>query len=105
MVAAQAVVDQEMIYGAISTTTKPFDFIASLLGRVLSTIQGLMQHKYRLSWRYTLPVIGRLFLHLKEASYPVLARTLKASKNVTHGLSKCMMPYFLFRAGTGSTTN
>ncbi len=75
------VVDQEMISALIST--KPFDFMTSPLGRVLSTIQGLMQHKYQLSWPYALPIVGRLFLHLKEASYPILAKTLKASsKNI-----------------------
>ncbi len=73
-----------MISSFISST--PFDFTTSLLGRTLSTLQGLMQHKYQQSWPYTIPVMGRLFLHLKEASYPVLASTLKASIRLyTHG--------------------
>jgi hypothetical protein len=39
--------------------------------------------RYQKAWPKALPLLGRLFLHLRSASYPILTSTLKVSATAT----------------------
>jgi ribosomal RNA-processing protein 12 len=76
----QVVVDQTMVSDMVSTSAgrslgQPGS--SSALANVLQELQNLLRHKYQRAWPASLPLLGRLFLHLRAASYPVLIGTLK----------------------------
>ncbi|KAG5188695.1 armadillo-type protein [Tribonema minus] len=73
----QTVVDQEMVSEMAESLGKPRKGKPTALETVLCSLEGLLQYKYQKAWPKALPLLGRLFLHLRSASYPILSSTLK----------------------------
>lgn len=47
------------------------------LADTLSSLETLLQYRFQRSWPKSLPLLGRLFLHLRGASYPLLVNVLR----------------------------
>lgn len=47
------------------------------LADTLSALETLLQYRFQRSWSKSLPLLGRLFLHLRGASYPLLVSVLR----------------------------
>jgi len=47
------------------------------LADTLSALESLLQYRFQRSWPQSLPLLGRLFLHLRGASYPLLVSVLR----------------------------
>ncbi len=47
------------------------------LANTLSALESLLQYRFQRSWPQSLPLLGRLFLHLRGASYPLLVSVLR----------------------------
>lgn len=47
------------------------------LADTLSAVESLLQYRFQRSWSQSLPLLGRLFLHLRGASYPLLVSVLR----------------------------
>lgn len=47
------------------------------LAETLSTLETLLQYRFQRSWAKSLPLLGRLFLHLRGASFPLLVAVLR----------------------------
>lgn len=47
------------------------------LADTLSALESLLQYRFQRSWPQSLPLLGRLFLHLRGASYPLLVTVLR----------------------------
>lgn len=47
------------------------------LAETLAALESLLQYRFQRSWVKSLPLLGRLFLHLRGASYPLLVSALR----------------------------
>ncbi|CAM9485490.1 unnamed protein product [Choristocarpus tenellus] len=59
----------------------------SALGDTLAALETLLQYRFQQSWPRSLPLLGRLFLHLRGASYPLLAGVLRGMGDLHDALS------------------
>lgn len=47
------------------------------LAETLAALESLLQYRFQRSWVKSLPLLGRLFMHLRGASYPLLVGVLR----------------------------
>ncbi|CAN0187651.1 unnamed protein product, partial [Discosporangium mesarthrocarpum] len=57
------------------------------LGDTLVAMESLLQYRFQCSWARSLPLLGRLFLHLRGASFPILAGILRGLGELHDALS------------------
>ncbi|CAM9289853.1 unnamed protein product [Chrysoparadoxa australica] len=79
----QAVVDQHMITDLSSCLSKQGRSSTDCpLGATLAILESLLEYRFQKAWVYALPLLGRLFLHLRSAAYPILASVLRGLDNL-----------------------
>lgn len=64
--------DGSLPKGNLDDSTRKAPLVATL-----SALESLLQYRFQRSWQKSLPLLGRLFLHLKGASYPLLVGVLR----------------------------
>ncbi|CAM9490460.1 unnamed protein product [Scytosiphon promiscuus] len=72
----QACVDQGMVT-AMAGSLGRGHAASGPLADTLSALESLLQYRFQRSWPQSLPLLGRLFLHLRGASYPLLVSVLR----------------------------
>ncbi|CAM9720010.1 unnamed protein product, partial [Hapterophycus canaliculatus] len=72
----QACVDQAMVTEMASSLGRGYA-AGGPLADTLSALETLLQYRFQRSWPQSLPLLGRLFLHLRGASYPLLVSVLR----------------------------
>lgn len=72
----QACVDQEMVTQMAGSLGRGHAAVGALAD-ALSALESLLQYRFQKSWPQSLPLLGRLFLHLRGASYPLLVSVLR----------------------------
>ncbi|CAM9542165.1 unnamed protein product [Ectocarpus sp. 6 AP-2014] len=72
----QACVDQSMVTQMAGSLGRGHA-ASGPLADTLSALESLLQYRFQRSWPQSLPLLGRLFLHLRGASYPLLVNVLR----------------------------
>lgn len=72
----QACVDQGMVTQMAGSLGRGHA-ASGPLADTLSALESLLQYRFQRSWPQSLPLLGRLFLHLRGASYPLLVSVLR----------------------------
>lgn len=72
----QSCVDQSMVTQMASSLGRGHA-ASGPLADTLSALISLLQYRFQRSWPKSLPLLGRLFLHLRGASYPLLVSVLR----------------------------
>lgn len=72
----QACVDQPMVTQMAGSLGRGHTAVGPLAD-TLSALESLLQYRFQRSWSQSLPLLGRLFLHLRGASYPLLVSVLR----------------------------
>lgn len=72
----QACVDQDMVTQMAGSLGRGHAAVGALAD-TLSALEALLQYRFQKSWPQSLPLLGRLFLHLRGASYPLLVSVLR----------------------------
>lgn len=72
----QACVDQGMVTQMAGSLGRGHAAVGPLAD-TLSALESLLQYRFQRSWSQSLPLLGRLFLHLRGASYPLLVSVLR----------------------------
>lgn len=72
----QACVDQDMVTQMAGSLGRGHAAVGALAD-TLSALESLLQYRFQKSWPQSLPLLGRLFLHLRGASYPLLVSVLR----------------------------
>lgn len=72
----QACVDQGMVTQMAGSLGRGHA-ASGPLADTLSSLETLLQYRFQRSWPKSLPLLGRLFLHLRGASYPLLVSVLR----------------------------
>lgn len=72
----QACVDQGMVTKMANSLGRG-QAPSGPLAETLTALESLLQYRFQRSWPKSLPLLGRLFLHLRGASYPLLIGMLR----------------------------
>lgn len=72
----QACVGQDMVSQMAGSLGRGHAAVGALAD-TLSALESLLQYRFQKSWPQSLPLLGRLFLHLRGASYPLLVSVLR----------------------------
>lgn len=76
----QVCVDQGMVTqmaGSLARGEAGASNAGGPLADTLSALETLLQYRFQRSWAKSLPLLGRLFLHLRGASFPLLVGVLR----------------------------
>lgn len=81
----QSCVDQDMVTqmaeslgrGGSSAAAANGSAAGGPLAETLAALESVLQYRFQRSWPRSLPLLGRLFLHLRGASFPLLTGVLR----------------------------